>query len=53
MAEELQVPTHLTLENADTPRALALAAGQVVPLEEARIMASVPPPDTAPREATG
>ena len=53
MAEELQAPTHLTLENADTPRALALADGQVVPSEEARIMASVPPPDATLGEATG
>jgi branched-chain amino acid aminotransferase len=37
MAEALQVPTHLTLENADFSRALAWIEGAVVPLAEARI----------------
>lgn len=37
MAETLQVPTHLTVENADFSKALAWVEGAVVPLEEARI----------------
>ncbi len=35
--ETLGVPTHLTVENADFSRALALLDGEVVPLDEARI----------------
>jgi branched-chain amino acid aminotransferase len=37
MAEALQVPTHLTVENADFSRALGWIEGAVVPLAEARI----------------
>ena len=37
MTEPLQVPTHLTVENADYSRALAFIDGAVVPLDEARI----------------
>ncbi len=37
MAEVLQVPTHLTAENADFSRALGLIDGEVVPLAEAKI----------------
>lgn len=33
----MQVPSHLTVENADFSRALALVDGAVLPLEEARI----------------
>ncbi|MGG5823402.1 aminotransferase class IV [Falsiroseomonas sp. HW251] len=37
MAEALNIPTHLTVENADFSRAMAWLDGAVVPLEEARI----------------
>lgn len=37
MAETLQVPSHLTVENADFSRALAFVDGAVVPLAEAKI----------------
>ncbi|MBU8540933.1 aminotransferase class IV [Falsiroseomonas tokyonensis] len=37
MAEALQVPTHLTVENADFSRALGFIDGAVVPLAEAKI----------------
>jgi branched-subunit amino acid aminotransferase/4-amino-4-deoxychorismate lyase len=37
MAETLDVPTHLTAENADFSKALAFVDGRVVPLEDARI----------------
>ncbi len=37
MAETLNVPTHLTRENADFTKALAFMDGRVVPLDEARV----------------
>jgi branched-chain amino acid aminotransferase len=37
MAEALQVPTHLTVENADFSRALGWIDGAVVPLADAKI----------------
>ena len=37
MDEELEVPSHLTVENADFGRALGYVDGAVVPLDEARI----------------
>jgi len=37
MDEELEVPTHLTVETADFSRALGYVDGAVVPLDEARI----------------
>ncbi len=37
MVEEMEVPTHLTVENADFSRALGHVDGAIVPLDEARI----------------
>ncbi len=37
MPEALNVPTHLTVENADFSRAMAWIAGGIVPLDEARV----------------
>jgi branched-chain amino acid aminotransferase len=37
MAETLEVPSHLTPENADFTKALAFVDGEILPLEEARI----------------
>jgi branched-chain amino acid aminotransferase len=37
MAEALNVPTHLTVENADFSKAMAFVDGAVVPLDEARV----------------
>ncbi|NKE48284.1 branched-chain amino acid transferase [Roseomonas frigidaquae] len=37
MAEAMQVPTHLTVENADFSRALGYIDGEVVPLADAKI----------------
>lgn len=37
MPEELQVPSHLTVENADFGRALAWVDGGIVPLDQAKL----------------
>jgi branched-chain amino acid aminotransferase len=37
MAEALNVPTHLTADNADFSKALAFIDGQIVPLDQARV----------------
>jgi branched-chain amino acid aminotransferase len=37
MAETLNVPSHLTVENADFSKAMAIMDGAIVPLDEARV----------------